>query len=151
MKRFLIVLAIIFVVVETLILAFVGYFYRSIPVDTYYNHSAYNKVFDRLLDEYEAPTPSRTNEEYRELITSDLNFGFYIYTENELNSNIDGMCIVPLRIITIKSGITGYRYCITFAHEVIHFKKFAKQENYNIEKDPQCMILFDIKFKNALE
>lgn len=86
-------------------------------------------VLKELYEEYNRPLLVTSNEGYRRIIEQDLECYFYFYKETNLNEGA-GKCYVTIRLIVLDERLKGNQYCVTFAHELMHLKKFRKQESY---------------------
>lgn len=95
-----------------------------------YTQSDYLKAWNIIEEEYCGDTVERTNKEFKTLIENDLNLSFYIYCDKPLNSSVKGKSYISVRLMIIEKQLKGYEYCLVFAHEAMHFKKFAKNEKY---------------------
>lgn len=95
-------------------------------IDGYSNRE---NVARQLYDELYKPRVKMSNEYYRALIENDLRFYFYLYAEADFKDR-NGICMGSIRLIVVDSNLSGYRYCVTLAHEMMHLRKFRKQENY---------------------
>lgn len=95
----------------------------------FYTSQEYYLTLAELKSEYEEAETTRTNKEYRSLVEQELNFKAYFYCEKDLKYH-DGLMLVAIRTMIIDESLSGYDYCLTFVHEAMHLKRFAKQENY---------------------
>ncbi len=70
------------------------------------------------------------NEELKNIIDENFDFG-YIYIEANLsNKNYDGRAFPQFGIVVISDKINGYDYITTLAHELCHIKYFTANETY---------------------
>ena len=105
-------------------------FFRIEPMETHYTKEQYNYVLSRVSNELKPVETSRTNEEYRKIIEKDFKCGFYFYREAKLPSGVIGKCYAMINVVLIDPSLSGYNYCQTLAHELIHKTRFIGQENY---------------------
>lgn len=122
------ILIFVIILVYMGILVLISFRKIDMPV-VFYTSNEYNKVLADLWAEYIPLNPQRTNQEYKELIEEELDLNFYIYCEAELEWD-SGLALSPIRTIIIDKGMSGYKYCLTFIHEAIHFKKNSLNEAY---------------------
>lgn len=100
--------------------------------DLPYTIQGYNKKYEvlkELYEEYCRPLIVNTNRHYRTVIENDMGFYLYFYKETQLN-DCDGKSFGTIRLILIDEDLSGDRYCVTLAHEMMHLKKMRNQENY---------------------
>jgi hypothetical protein len=100
---------------------------KNMPLQTY-SQTDYLIAYDMLVKEYDNLQADNTNEFYKKYIENSLNIDCYFYKETELECA--GRVYVVIRLIVIDDDASGYNYCLTFAHEMMHLKRFIKQEDY---------------------
>lgn len=124
----LILLSVIFLVY----MGIVGIIYfRKIEMPVvFYTSYDYNKVKAELWAEYIPSRPTRTNQEYKELIEEELDLNFYIYCENDLKWKHSGYTFIPIRTMLLDNDMSDYQYCLNFVHEAMHIKRFSGNETY---------------------
>lgn len=88
-----------------------------------------DKAITILSLEYSINAPVYSNRYYREHVEDDLNIHIYFCVESGLKQH-NGLCFGNIRLIVIDEDVSGYQYCYTFAHEIMHLKHMIKQENY---------------------
>lgn len=101
----------------------------DVPINTY-TQEELSETYDLLLYEYDTNMVYKTKKEYRKLISDELNLNFFWYREDELGDRYEGQMSLFTRLIIIDPDLSPIKYCITFTHEVMHFKKFSADERY---------------------
>jgi hypothetical protein len=85
-------------------------------------------ILNRLNEDYQ-DNERKSKYYYKKILDKDLKLKMYIYREKYLKNN-NGLCIANLRLIIIDESIRDYQYCVTLTHEMMHLKRYRKQENY---------------------
>lgn len=88
-----------------------------------------NEALQILYKEYDKDNNVKSNSYYKNFLEKDLKVGLYFYKERSI-PKYNGLCYATIRLIVIDEDITGYQYCVTLTHEIMHLKRFILQENY---------------------
>lgn len=127
MKRFKYLIMCIIILLSLVI----GVFTRPIKYNRYtYTTEELNEVSKLLLSEYDTTVLTLSKNEYKKLIEDDWNFKYYLYFEKDLKDGYSGWAGVGIATIVCDIDLDGLEYPITFAHEVLHFRKFSCNETY---------------------
>ena len=94
------------------------------------NSRQYYEAMDILRKELYDNTCDFTDEEFKQYVENDMDFHFYIYKETQLSNGYNGRAFPIIRTIFLDEDLTGYQYCQTFVHEVIHIKQCVANETY---------------------
>lgn len=105
-------------------------FYRKKEIGLgFMTQADFSIAYERLMGEYDRQVCSETKEFYKSFVEDDIGLRFYIYAEKSLKKG-SGFTFPTIRTIVVDKSLTGYQYCLTFTHEVMHLKHFIKQETY---------------------
>ena len=94
------------------------------------NYSQYHMAIDVLKKDLYNNTCNMSNKEYREYLEEDLGLSFYIYKEKDLSNGFNGKAYPVIRTIFLDKDLSGYEYCQTLVHEMIHIKECVANETY---------------------
>lgn len=124
------IIILIFVVANVYLITVGLVFNRKITTPLYfYSSNDWHIAYNKLEQEYESST-AKSNSEYKELIEQQADFKFYFYKEKEIKGKYCGFAYPTIRLIVIDERLSGYKYALNFAHEVMHLKRFAGDERY---------------------
>ena len=104
-------------------------FFRNKTLPVYIN-SQYDYLYAcNILEQGYEERDVRTKEYYRNKVEKDLGLNFYFYKERKL-SEYGGVTFPTIRLIVLDTDVSGYEYCVVFAHETIHLTQFIADERH---------------------
>ncbi len=128
-KILIILLALNLILISYLgIVASVFFRKKTMPLPTMTNKD-YFTALNELNIEYDNNCESMDCNYYKTIIEDDIGVKMYFYLEKEMDKHA-GLMFPTVRLIVMDNTLTGYEYCKTFAHEIMHIKHFIQQEDY---------------------
>ena len=71
-----------------------------------------------------------SDSDFKKIVEDEICLKFYFYGRANLGETYNGLTLATIRTILIDERMSGYDYCVVFAHEAIHLKHFIGNERY---------------------